>query len=209
MCMTKLSASLDLLIGQWVDSPRLRNLIDAFLDRLRKQALPAIERLALMRLIDKAEGTWLDHIGSRLGLRRPSTTSIADDKRMGFTGVIQARGFDQVPFAGREENEAVFPLPDAMYRRFLMARAILLFDDGTTQTYSRAVQSIDPAATVQDDRDMTIRIFTDTAAYLMLGDQVGATPRTAGVNIRYLTQSSFGFDSAGIGFNQVPFRATT
>ena len=69
-----LEASTDLLVGFWSGSPRLRGSIDAMLDPLRDDVLPALDRLQLMRAIDDAEGVWLDYLGVRYGLRRPSTT---------------------------------------------------------------------------------------------------------------------------------------
>ena len=64
----KLDASSDLVIGQWVGSPKLRAVIDAVVETLRESAVPALERIKRMLDIDTAEGVWLDYIGVRLGM---------------------------------------------------------------------------------------------------------------------------------------------
>ena len=86
--------------------------------------------------IDTAEGVWLDYLGTRLGLKRPATTDPALDDRFGFD--MAGLGFDQAPFRGDAANDAVYPLPDAVYRKLLRARAILLLGDGTIQTFSQS-----------------------------------------------------------------------
>ena len=200
-----LEASNDLLVGYWAGSPRLRGSIDAMLDPLRDDVLPALDRLRLMRSIDDAEGVWLDYLGVRYGLRRPSTTDPAQDDRFGFDDA--GAGFDQHPFAGDAANDSVYPLPDALYRCLVRARAILDLGDGTVQTFGRAVRAIDPSATVLDNRDMTIRVLTNNEPLLTLADEIGALPRTAGVQLVYAARDAFGFDQAGVGFDQAPFRA--
>ena len=51
-------------------------------------------------------------------------------------------------------------LPDALYRRLVKARAIMVLGDGTIYTFSRAVREIDESAAVQDQRNMTVRVVT-------------------------------------------------
>ena len=202
-----IEATSDLVIGQWFDSPRLRAAIDAPLAMAREEVIPAFERVAEMRDIDKAEGVWLDYLGVRVGLDRPATTDPAQDARFGFTGPMQSTGFDNAPFAGSEANAQVYPLPDAIFRRFIKARAVLVLGDGTIQTFGKAVRRIDPGATVQDNRDMTVRIVTDLQDFLELADRCGALPRSGGVRIIYAARGVFGYDEAGEGFDQAPFRA--
>lgn len=200
-----LEADIELLIGQWSDSPKLQAAIQAGLDALG-EVMDAFDSLSLMQQIDTAEGVWLDYIGARLGLRRPATTDPQADARFGFTGPAQSRGFDLAPFKGDAANDAVFPLPDAIYRRFIRARAVLVLSDGALHSFIRAVRMIDPAAAVQDRRNMKIRIITAHADLLMLADSIGALPRNAGVQLEYLAQGAFGYDDAGEPFDQGPFR---
>ena len=128
--------------------------------------MPAIAQLKLMREIDTAEGIWLDRLGKRLGLMRPATTDPIADERFGYDDAGEP--FDSAPFKGSAENDAVHPLPDAVYRRFLKARAILLLADGTYQAFERAVREIDEGADVQDRRNMTVRIVTTRRSFLEL-----------------------------------------
>ena len=183
----QLQTTTDLLIGQWATAPRLEAAIEAPLDVLRDEVCVALTALDRMREIDNAEGVWLDYLGVRVGIRRPSTTDPAADLRWGLEGPPQSRGFDQVPFAGDEVNAAVYPLPDAVFRRFVRARVVLIFGDGTAQTFARGVQEIDPDAILVDNRDMTVDVTTLYVEVLELADSTGALPRSAGVTVTYAT----------------------
>ena len=199
----KLDASSDLVIDQWAGSPKLRAVIDAVVETLRESAVPALEKIKRMLDIDVAEGIWLDYIGARLGMVRPSASDLAIDRRFGFDDA--GTGFDDLPFKGNAENDAVYPLPDALYRKLVKSRAVLVLGDGTCQTFSRAVRMIDPGAAVQDRRNMTIRVVTSMRSLIMLADRCGALPRTAGVEIMYAYRGRFGYDSAGEPFDQGAF----
>lgn len=201
-----LEASSDLLVGQWQDSPRFRAAIDAPITVIRQDVIGGFDRIRLMRDIDHAEGVWLDFLGVRVGIRRPATTDPSQDVRWGFEGPTQSRGWDLAPFAGDEANAAVYPLPDAVFRCFVKARAILDLGDGTFQTFAKAVRCIDPGALLQDRRNMVVRIVTKRREFLELADEIGALPRTAGVQVDFLDQNVFGFDRAGVGFDRGPFR---
>ena len=203
--MATLEASTELAAPQWADSPKLRGSVQVFLDRLEQDVLDAVDELALMMEIDSAQGVWLDYLGVKYGVDRPSTRSQAQDDRFGFDEAGQA--FDQVPFRGDTENDAVFPLGDEVYRRFVKARAILVTGDGTFATFVRAVREIDPTASLRDLRIMTIRVLTDYPDLLQLADDSGALPRNGGVKLAFASLSAFGFDEAGRAFDQAPFRA--
>ena len=136
-----------------------------------------------MQDVDEAEGVWLDILGIRLGIRRPATTDTTMDTRFGFDGA--GAGFNQHPFRGSVANAAVYPLPDAVYRLFVMARAIMVLGDGTFQTFTQAVKVIDPNATVVDNRNMSVTVTTGLRPTLELADRIGALPRTAGVDVVY------------------------
>lgn len=174
---------MDTLLGQWQASPRLRALVDDVLQPIGDNAAAAFARMLLMLDIDEAEGVWLDYLGVRVGIRRPSTADPAQDPRFGFD--MAGRGFDQVPFQGAVANAAVFPLPDASYRGFVRARAVTVLANGTAQDFIRAVRHIDPGATLTDNRDMTAAVSTTVPELLQLADSIGALPRTAGVRVTY------------------------
>jgi len=204
--MEHIQASSDLVIGQWVDSPRLRAAIDAPVNAINDDVVTALSELDLQRSLDTATGIWLDFIGVRLGLRRPATSEPSADSRFGFKGPTQSKGFDLAPFKGVEANDDVFPLPDELYRRFIKARAVLVLGDGSFQKFVKAVKIIEPGASVVDTRKMTIKIATDDRETIMLADEIGAIPRSAGVLIQFVERGAFGYDEAGVPFDQGPFR---
>ena len=196
----RVSASLDLFVGQWRSSPRLRGVVSGALDILREEIEKPLAVLERMRRLATAEGVWLDYIGARLGLPRPSTTQGATDPRFGFDSA--GVGFDQAPFAGADVNAARAPLGDTAYRGLLQARARTVLADGTETAFRQAVEEIDPTATVLDRRDMTARVVTETPWLLQLADDLGALPRPAGVEVEYGGRDRFGFDRAGQPFDQ-------
>ena len=166
-------------------------------------AIAARDAIQLMQHIDHAVGVWLDYLGTRLGIERPATTDPAQDDRFGFD--MAGSPFDQAPFRGDVANDAVYPLPDALYRRLVKARAIMVLGDGTIYTFSRAVREIDEkrggSGPAQHDRAGG-NISAQAAG---IGRHIGALPRTAGVLIIYADRGRFGFDQAGVPFDQGAF----
>ena len=149
-----LQSDLDLLIGQWQGSEKLGALIQVYRDIVVEDIIPAFETLRDMRKIESAVGVHLEYLGRRLGVGRPSTTDPSEDSRFGFDDA--GTGFDQAPFRGARANDAVYPLPDAVYRQFLRARAITLLSDGSIEALKASVLAIDPGAAVRDRRNMTV-----------------------------------------------------
>ena len=198
-----LQSNLNLIIGQWENSPRLRALVKILQDILVEDALPALENVQLMRQIATARGVHLDAIGRRLGMNRPTSSNRILDPRFGFDKAGQP--FDTVPFAGTTENDALFPMPDENYKRFLQARVITLLSDGRTSDFVRAVHIIDQSAVITDLRNMKLRIITNFKDMLQQADQIGALPRNAGVEIVYADRDRFGFDQAGVAYDQGAF----
>ena len=178
-----LEASSDLLIGQWLDSPRIRAMVESFLDLLRDQAIPATERLRAMHDLDEAEGVFLDALGKIIGLERPSTADPTLDRRWGFD--LAGEPWDTVPYRGSAVSDAQYALPDSTYRRFLRAKVVLNGGDGTLATFTEAVRQIDPGAAVADGRKMSVTVTTTQEEIMTLADDIGALPRPAGVEIAY------------------------
>ena len=191
------------LLGQWQAAPRLSGTVTEVLQPILDDAVGAAARIQLMLDIDHAEGVWLDALGRKLGLDRPATSDPSMDERFGFD--MAGNPFDTQPFRGDPVNDAVYPLPDIIYRRFVKARAVLVLGDGTIFTYREAIRHIDPTAAVFDQRDMSIRVVTSRRTFLILADSIGALPRTAGIMIRYADRGRFGFDMAGVPWDQGPF----
>lgn len=172
-----------ILLGQWQASPRLRGIITDVLQPILDDGLVAAQRIQLMLDIDEAVGIWLDRLGVRVGIRRPTTTDPTLDERFGFD--MAGAPFGRAPFRGFASSDALFPLPDPVYRRLVKARTILVMGDGTEQTFSRAVRAIDPQATIIDNRDMTVTVTTTLRAIVEMADNINALPRNAGVRIIY------------------------
>lgn len=192
-------ASTDLLIGQWRNSENLKAAIQIYLDVIRTEIHEPRQRMRAMRLIDSAEGVWLDYLGVRLGIRRPYTSEIGDDPRWGFDAA--GVGFDLAPFRGAAINDAVFALPDVAYKRFVKARAITVLSDGSFGAFEAAAAEIDANASVSDRLNMTLWVVTDNRWQFELADQIRALPRTAGVRIIYRDRERWGFDEAGRPFD--------
>ena len=173
----------NVLIGQWQQSPRLSGIVN-ILQNILDDGIGAKERIQLFLAIDNAEGVWLENLGALVGIDRPATTDPSLDERFGFDEAGEQ--FDEAPFRGFAGNDAVYPLPDVTYRRFVKARAIMVLGDGSIYTFTNAVKEIDPNATVVDNRNMTITITTVLAQLVQLADSIGSLPRTAGVQIIYV-----------------------
>ena len=203
--MEHIEATSDLVIGQWVASPLLRETVDSPIRIINSDVVDSLNDLEIQQNIDTAEGVWLDFIGQRLGLQRPSVSDPSQDLRFGFEGPTQSQGFDLYPFRGDEANDDFYPMPDELYRNMLKARAISLLSDGSFQTFVRAVHMIEPGASVRDTRDMSIRIATSNQEVLEIADSIGALPRNAGVQINYVQRGKFGYDEAGVPFDQGTF----
>ena len=175
-------ASVDLLISQWQGSPRLRGLLQVFLDELDAQ-LDALQlQWGLAVDIRQARGVFLDALGLRLGLARPFST-IGEDAGWGFDNAGDPFG---EPFFSAE-YETAYPLADAAYRSMVLARRDTDFGAGAAYDLQRAVRAIAPTADVTDNRDMTMTVLSaaDETEYLKLADRLHALPRAAGVSVTY------------------------
>lgn len=198
-----ITASHDLLIGQWRNAVHLQAFLDLFIRVANEELIDPAARLAVMRRIETAEGVWLDYLGKRMGVERPWAQQAAIDPRFGFDDA--GFGFDLYPFEGGAENAQTFPLGDVPYRRFLKARGVTLVARGTFPEFMRACKHIDPASIIRDNYDMSVTVSTAVAWQFQLADKAGCLPRTAGVRIDYLDTRKFGFDAAGVPFDQGPF----
>ena len=96
-------------------------------------------------------------------------------------------------------------MPDSIFRRVLRARSISLLSDGSLAALSASVRALDAGASVQDRRDMSVRIVTEQQPLLEQADAIQALARNAGVELSYAQRDRFGFDEAGDAFEQSPF----
>ena len=200
------SATTDLLIGQWRNSDRLRGAVQIFLDLVEEELESALDALARMRSLDTAEGYWLDAIGARLGIRRPLLTSrevpdIGD--RWGYDSIGEPYG--HAPFKGSEEHATTAPAGDDIYRRLIRARAITITGSPTIGTLRAALRELDSGATAEDRTDMTVDVRSDPAWPVRVAYRMGALPIPAGVRMRLGSGRNWGFDEAGDPFDRAGF----
>ena len=205
--MTDLDASTDLLIGQWQSSPRLLSAISAPVGVVAQDAMPAFDALLQQWQIASAQGIWLDFLGLRLGIRRPDVHLPAVDNRFGFDSA--GNPFDTQPFLGVSESDALYAMPDAQYRRIVLARGLTVTGPATFGRFRRAALILDPSATVTDNRNMTVTVRTTMQTLFEAADRLGALPRPATVELIYSDPSRFGFDTAGSPFDQGPLTPIT
>ena len=175
--------STDLLIGQWRDSTKLKQLIDIGLESYKFYVLDSLDYLRRQQRIETAEGVYLDYIGERMGIIRPYITQSLTDDRFGFApGTF---GFDQAPFKGGPNTDIANALSDIEFRKILRARGILLFGDGSLDTLERASLALDEDAIVIDNYDMTVTITTNISWFFNVALMVDALPKNVGVDIIY------------------------
>ena len=174
----------DILLGQWQQSPRLRGVV---VPTCCNPSLPMRWRLPTKssgcKTLTKrsAFGLIISACGWALnGRQRP-----IPHWTRGSGSTLRARVSISIRSVETLPTTQCIPLPDAIYRRFVKARAVTVLSDGTAATYVKAVRLIDPTATVVDNRDMTVTVTTALQDLLELADGIGALPRTAGVMVIY------------------------
>ena len=200
--LRRLEASPKLLIDQWAGASNLNGIVRSFVGEGQVQ-IDALERMEEMRQVDTAEGVWLDYIGERVGLARPS----AEDYSRTFGFDDAGVGFDQGRMRDLGPVQPRTPIGDELYRRMIKARGWLLLGYGNAGYMRRAVREIDPAAIMTDLDDMSFRVTTTQRDEMLIGDKAGALPRPAGVRMVLADINIFGFDDAGVGFDQGRMRS--
>lgn len=218
----KLITSTSLLLSQWQGAPKFSGLIERFIATWQQLAgsltasdqpdTPATELkpgdgdLERMLHVDTAVGVWLDYIGKRVGLDRPSVLVDQSETTFGYRDATATAPFDAAPFKGALSGVGRAPLNDTEFRQMIKARGVALTSRGNISSLRRAVEFIDPEADVVDNRDMTITVLTSRSTAIRRADTYGALPRAAGVRISVTDGRGFGLDKAGDGFDRVRFK---
>ena len=176
-----ITASTDLLIGQWREATKLNRLIEVLLDIYNRENIIPRQRLEMMRNVDTAVGVWLDYIGERLGVQRPAITASVYQDTFGFdrAGV----GFDQARFGDIEELEFKTPMGDSDFRRMVKARGHYVTSSGLLGEFVEAAREIDSTATVTDNLDMTATVTTARARLMELALEYNCLPKPVGVRV--------------------------
>ena len=141
-----ITADTGLLLSQWRDAAALKAITDIWLQIAQDEIQTPMDRLATEQNLDTASGWWLDRLGERLGVVRPSApTSDADE--FGFDAA--GKPFDGFPLSDAE-RPVTAPIGDPLYRRILRARIVALHSDGTRGALEQSLRQIDPFASVFD-----------------------------------------------------------
>ena len=176
-----MEASTDLLIQQWRNAPVLRGVVQIWLDVFTEQIETPRRQIALLQQVDQAYGIWLDWLGIRLGIARPSITASALDSTFGFD--LAGVGFDQERFGDVWALETKTPLGDGDYRRLIRARGWYDYADATLYWLRMAAREIDPLVEITDNLDMTISIETGNFLLMDLARDFDCLPIPAGVSV--------------------------
>ena len=181
-------ANLDLLIQQWRDQPNLRAVVNIWLQVYIENIERAHIRLEQMRNIDQAEGVWLDFIGERLGIFRPSVDSTITSLPFGFARAdgtdASGLGWDQSPFGEASVSlDNREKLGDAAFRRLVKARGWYVWSLGNLDTFIQAVREIDSVSDITDNRDMTITVETGNKPLMDTALLLECLPNPAAVSV--------------------------
>ncbi len=178
-----MEASIALLISQWRESPNLKAVIQIWLDVLNEEIAIPVAQLQALQRIDDSEGVWLEYIGIRLGIVRPSISrsSALNIGAFGFDGA--GVGFDQSHYSDVFTLEEQTPLGDQVYRNLIKARAVFDLSLGTLEDYRRALLQIENDALIVDNKDMTATQTIHNLGEVTLARLSGALPLPAGVSI--------------------------
>ena len=141
----------DLLIEQWKLAPRFNALLDGITSLMQRQMVDPLCDIHDQRVIDNADGVFLDYIGQRLGLPRAyylQGTAVDPSDFFGYEGVGES--FDQAPFRPAQDfivPEGSEPQSDGEYREDLRVRGCLInlgasVDDLNTATASMVSGSV-------------------------------------------------------------------
>ena len=173
---------LDLLIGQYDEPPRLRALIEGLLQLHQRELVEQLCRLENFSLVDLAEGVWLDRIGQRLGLYRPTDRSY---RFLGF-GRGEDRGtFGEVPFHSTAGEISRSGISDPWYRSLLKGQGIRL-RSGCSITDIEAVCAVvfTGGGWVEEDAaagSITVTVVDFRAGFIPIAEASGVIPKPAGV----------------------------
>lgn len=174
---------LDLLIYQWRGQPNLAALVGIIIDTHASEIEQPRKRLEQMLDIDLAEGVWLDYLGERLGLHRPSIAKSTYEETFGFD--LAGVGYDQHRFGDVYGFEEYTPLGDLLYRKLIKARGHYVQAAANLHWLEKSVAEVDASATIADANDMTITITAsdaDSLALMKLAEKHQCLPIPPGVS---------------------------
>lgn len=209
--MVDVTENSKLVIQQYRNSEKLMAIIDGFNKIVQDELItPALE-IEKMHSIEHARAIWLDHIGERLGIRRPYLSSDEIDI-FGFDD--NGIGFDQGGFSEDGESLSV-PASDDFYRKLIIARGAQLLTDGTVESMNEIlVAAFDDGHYIDHtNMSMSVRLdgdYTLDQINLILNTNLITKPSGVRLQTLYVVPEDdvFGFDDNGLGFDQAGFSTT-
>ena len=196
----RLKTTADLLITQWRNQPRMRAVTEIWLEVVQEELLDPLNKMREYMSLERAEGVWLERLGVRLGVKRPWTTRASTAPIFGFDQ--SGDGFDQGLMYDPDTVQPRAPIADLLYRALLYARVVTLTTPGTFPSMEAALALVDPNARVEDNNDMSFNVHTGRRADIELAARAKCLPIPAGVQMIIVDRGAFGFDQAGVGFDQ-------
>lgn len=178
------------VISQFSNSPVLNQLIDNW----NASVAPDydLERFFTLEWdIDTAEGYGLDMLGRRVGAGR--TLQIPTTTFLGFSGAIGASGdaFNAGVFYSGEPGIYNYDMPDALYRRVILAKAAANITNGSIPALNAILLILFPGrgnCYVQDNLNMSLT-YVFTFPLLASEDAIiknsGVLPSPAGAVVLY------------------------
>ena len=178
--MAALSASRDLLLSQWRGKPNFEWLCEIFLHAVSAN-MDTLTRLDEQRGWSGARGVYLDYIGERIGVPRPSVEAMDYSETFGFDSA--GKGWDQVRMRGRGTTELRVGLGDEWYAFLLEARAEAMRSGTSLADLERVAGVLGGELLVIDHFDMSVTVSGTETVMLELALEAGILPKAAGVSL--------------------------
>lgn len=208
--MTDIADNSTLLEGKPRQSFTLRDIVERINSIIQTDLIDPVDDLEKQLSILTATGIWLDYIGNKILYPRPQVV-VDDTIWFGFDGA--GMGFDQAPFTPTGDDTA--GIDDESYRVLLIIRGGQLLTDGSIPSMSAIVDAAFGEGKYIDNGNMSIDVIIDNSQPDITIDAIvksGLITKPAGVRINNILikhiSGTFGFDGAGLGFDQAPFIRT-
>ena len=148
-----------LIVQQFKNKPRLAALVRELLALIQGEFVTVLYSLERQMNLDTAVGAWLDHLGTRVGMTRPSVPDVG----ISYFGFDEAGvGFDQAPLRSVLPALAtLLPMDDALYRLLLKAK-VGAGAQMSAADWERGISNAGLTGRVTDNQDMTARILLAT-----------------------------------------------
>ncbi len=197
----------NVIARQYQQSPRILTIARQIDDIVQRELIDPARRIEEYVSVLEAPGFWLDRIGERFGIPRPS---LRDGSYLAFGFDDAGVAFDQAPFEA--DRTGGTPIADETYRRLILARGGQLLTDGSGPSLDNILDVAFGTGHYIDHQDLSVTVRIDgdfRPDELDLILDTGLLTKPAGVRIRNIiivpSSNAFGFDDNGVAFDQAPF----